>query len=343
MYSLLRNLLFQLPTEISHDLSLESLGVAERLQILNCFVPEMAYEPVEVMGLQFPNPVGLAAGLDKNGDYFNALGQIGFGFIEIGTITPRPQPGNPAPRIFRLPEAQALINRLGFNNKGLQHLAKAVKARRYRGILGINIGKNFDTPIDKAIDDYQLCMDQVYPLADYITVNLSSPNTPGLRDLQVGEQLQQLIQVLTNQRLELQQQHEQYTPIAVKISPDMNDEDLSNSLDILANSSIDAIIATNTTLNRDDVKQYPQHLETGGLSGAPLQDLSNNCIKKIKAQLGDAKPIIGVGGIMSADDAVAKMQAGASLVQCYTGFIYKGPQLIKDSVVAIGQNRTNND
>ncbi len=335
LYQCLRNLLFQMPPELAHDVALESIGAGERLNLLSTFTPDVKPFPVEVMGLSFPNPVGLAAGLDKNGDYFNGLGKLGFGFVEIGTVTPKPQSGNDSPRLFRIPEAQALINRLGFNNKGVQHLVAQVKKRRFQGVLGINIGKNATTPLERAEEDYTLCMEAVYPYADYITINLSSPNTPGLRDLQFGEQLKSLLCHLQNAREQFSQHFDKRVPIAIKIAPDNSIEQLHDCIDSIVNFNMDAIIATNTTIRRDGVEQYPDSSETGGLSGKPLAEKSLECIANIKSHIGDALPIIGVGGIITGGDAASKIAAGASLVQCYTGFIYSGPQLIADAINAI--------
>ncbi len=329
MYSFARNLLFKFNPETSHDLALDWLGAAERLKLLPLFSQKIAPKPVEVMGITFPNPVGLAAGLDKNGDYFNALGQLGFGFIEIGTITPKAQPGNPKPRMFRLEEHQAIINRMGFNNKGVDYLADQVRNKRYQGVLGINIGKNKDTPEDKALDDYIACMDAVYPLADYITVNISSPNTPGLRDLQFGESLSALVKGVKAHQHILAEQHQKIVPIAVKIAPDMTDEEIVDVADTLLEASIDAIIATNTTVNRDDIAGHTHQNEAGGLSGKPVCDQSTHVIRVLNTHLKGAIPIIGVGGILNGGDAQEKIAAGASLVQLYSGFIYEGPALIK--------------
>lgn len=329
MYPLIRNLLFQFPPEDAHRIALRSLSLGAQVPLL---WPQMPSCPVQLMGLNFPNPVGLAAGLDKNGDYFNALGKIGFGFIEIGTITPRPQAGHPPPRLFRLPEARALINRLGFNNKGLHYMLDRLQQRSYRGILGINIGKNQDTSLADAVNDFTLGMETVYAHADYIAVNLSSPNTPGLRDLQQGDHLRTLLKTFDQLREQLQVTHNKYVPIAVKIDPDMSSDQLKDTLDILADSTIDAIIATNTTVDREAVASLPHSEQLGGLSGAPLRQKSTQCIAAIKAHLGNRLPVIGVGGIVDPQDAVEKIQAGASLVQCYTGFIYEGPRLIRESI-----------
>ena len=335
MYDLARKALFCLDAETSHELTLDLLSAGERLGLIRPFVKPIPANPVEVMGLTFPNPVGMAAGLDKNGDCFNALGQLGFGFVEIGTITPRPQLGNPKPRIFRLPEHQGIINRMGFNNKGVDHLVERVKRRRFEGVLGINIGKNVDTPVERAADDYRLCMQAVYAHADYITVNISSPNTPGLRDLQFGESLIALLSEIKNEQLALQQVYGRYVPVAVKIAPDMDEVAVQQVADVLLNSGLDGVIATNTTISREGVESSERGQESGGLSGAPVRDKSTAVIASLAQALDGKLPIIGVGGIFNGDDAVEKMAAGASLVQVYSGFIYRGPELIRDVAEAI--------
>ncbi|MEM6582269.1 MAG: quinone-dependent dihydroorotate dehydrogenase [Pseudomonadota bacterium] len=340
MYAAIKPLLFALSPETSHNFSLSALSTSERLGLTKLAMPQPVSDPVTVMGIRFPNRVGLAAGLDKSGDYFNALGALGFGFVEIGTVTPRAQPGNPLPRMFRLPEAQAIINRMGFNNKGVDHLIAQVKNRRYQGVLGINIGKNRDTPVEQADQDYLLCMDKVYAYADYITINISSPNTPGLRDLQFGEQLNQLLLAVSERRKALSDEHERYVPVAVKIAPDMNTEELEAVAQLLRSHSVDAVIATNTTIDRSRVEHLPNAQEQGGLSGGPLSRQSTDTIAALHRVLQDELPIIGVGGIMSGEDAVAKVEAGASLVQLYTGFIYGGPSLIRTSALALSANAT---
>ncbi len=335
MYSLIRPLLFKLDPELSHDLSLDWLGALERLRILPAIAGKAIHDPVNVMGLDFPNKVGLAAGLDKNGDYFNAMGELGFGFIEIGTVTPLAQPGNPAPRLFRLPEQEAIINRMGFNNKGVAHLVAQVKKRRsFKGVLGINIGKNKATPEENALDDYVACLDAVYPHADYITVNISSPNTPGLRNLQFGETLNALLAGVKVRQTALNKEHGRYVPIAVKIAPDMSEDELRGVAQTLIEQGIDGVIATNTTIGREGVETSPLSNEMGGLSGAPVKDKSTQAIKILSEALEGKLPIIGVGGILSGEDAAEKIQAGASLVQLYSGFIYKGPSLVSDAASA---------
>ncbi len=328
MYQHIRDVLFRFDAETSHELSLDMLGAAERLRLLSLFTSKVPSNPVQVMGLSFDNPVGLAAGLDKNGDYFNALGALGFGFVEIGTITPRPQPGNPQPRLFRIPEAQAIINRMGFNNKGVDHLVAQVKKRRYNGILGINIGKNAVTPVENAVDDYLTCLRKVYDYADYITVNISSPNTPGLRNLQFGDSLSQLLAPLKTEQSALHKATGRYVPIAVKIAPDMDEGEIHQVAGILLQEGMDGVIATNTTITRVGVEEYENGNETGGLSGLPVRDKSTYVIKTLNACLGGKLPIIGVGGILDGASAADKIRAGASLVQIYSGFIYEGPALI---------------
>jgi len=335
MYTHIRDLLFKLDAETSHEFSLDLIGAAERLKLSGLFLPDIAPNPVEVMGITFPNPVGLAAGLDKNGDYFNALGAMGFGFVEIGTITPRPQAGNPKPRLFRIPEAQAIINRMGFNNKGVDHLVAQVKRRRYKGILGINIGKNATTPVENAADDYVKCMQKVYAHADYITVNVSSPNTQGLRDLQFGDSLNRLLETIKIEQSNLQAEYGRYVPVAVKIAPDMDNDSVIQVAQSLLAQNIDGVIATNTTIGREGVEQYDTSKETGGLSGFPVRDKSTRVIRVLHAELGNQLPIIGVGGITDGVSAAEKIKAGAKLVQIYSGFIYRGPALIGEAAAAI--------
>ena len=334
-YKHLRHLLFQLPAETTHSLSLKSINVAYKTGLLKMLAPKVIGKPKTVMGLKFDNPVGVAAGLDKDAAYINALGSIGFGFIEVGTITPLPQIGNPGTRIFRLPAAKAIINRLGFNSKGLEQAIANIKKRKYNGILGINIGKNMQTNISDAIDDYKQGLIAVYEYADYITINISSPNTPDLRELQFGDYLTDLLAQIQQQKLELQQQQQRNVPIAVKIAPDINTEQLKAILDTVVATQMDAIIATNTTVSRTGVKHLPNSEQQGGLSGAPLLKKSNQIIKQARKHLGKDFAIIGVGGITCGADAAAKIVAGADLVQFYTGFVYEGPQLLADCINAI--------
>ncbi len=335
MYALARQLLFRLDAETAHELSLRSLAAAAPL--LRAALPKPLAAPVEVMGIQFPNPVGLAAGLDKNGDYLNGLAALGFGFIELGTVTPRPQPGNPRPRLFRIEARKAIVNRMGFNNKGVDHLVAQVKRARYDGVLGINIGKNFDTPVERAVDDYLICLDKVYGLADYIVVNVSSPNTPGLRNLQHGDLLDELLGTLKIEQRRLAVQHDRYVPLVVKIAPDMEVEEINLIADKLLEHDIDGVTATNTTISRHGVEGLPNASETGGLSGAPLFERSTEVVRRLHEKLQEHVPVIGVGGITTGAQAASKIAAGASLVQIYSGLIYQGPNLIRDAVRAIAE------
>ncbi|MBX9763030.1 MAG: quinone-dependent dihydroorotate dehydrogenase [Pseudomonadaceae bacterium] len=335
MYTLARELLFKLSPESSHELSIDLIGAAGRLGLSGLLTKQPAALPVTVMGLEFANPVGLAAGLDKNGDAIDGFAQLGFGFVEIGTVTPRPQPGNPKPRLFRLPEAEAIINRMGFNNLGVDHLLARVQAAQYKGVLGINIGKNFDTPVENAVDDYLLCLDKVYQHASYVTVNVSSPNTPGLRSLQFGDSLKQLLEALRQRQEDLAAQHSKRVPLAIKIAPDMSDEETIEVANALVDAGMDAVIATNTTLSRESVQGLEYADEAGGLSGAPVRDKSTHIVKVLAGELKGRLPIIAVGGITEGKHAAEKIAAGASLVQIYSGFIYKGPALIREAVDAI--------
>lgn len=333
-YGLVRKVMFKMSGETSHELGLDLLGAAERLSLLSYIAPKIPDCPVEVMGITYPNPVGLAAGLDKNGDYIDAFARLGFGSIEIGTITPRPQAGNPKPRLFRIAEKQAIINRMGFNNKGVDHLVEQVKKAKFKGVLGINIGKNFDTPVENAVDDYLICLDKVYQHATYITVNISSPNTPGLRDLQFGDSLDQLLAPIKARQLELAEEFG-YKPVLVKIAPDMDEENVQMVAETLIKNNIDGVIATNTTLSREGVEQHKFGAEAGGLSGAPLEDLATETVAALVAALDGKLPVIGVGGILDGAGAVEKIDAGAELVQIYSGFIFRGPEVIRESVDAI--------
>ncbi|MBA56050.1 MAG: dihydroorotate dehydrogenase (quinone) [Pseudomonadales bacterium] len=332
-YKVARQILFSLPTETSHNLALKSIDMGYRLGLTRCFLPKLE-APVELLGLHFKNPVGLAAGLDKNGDHIDALGSLGFGFIEIGTVTPRPQPGNPKPRLFRLPAKLAIINRMGFNNKGVDHLVEQVKRARYDGVLGINIGKNFDTPVEKALDDYLICLDKVYKHADYVVINISSPNTQGLRSLQYGESLDGLLQGMKEAQLRLAEQHGKYVPVLVKIAPDLEPEEVLQIAGQFKKHQVDGVIATNTTLSREGVEHLPHGKEQGGLSGAPVFEKSTEVLKQLCAALDGDMPVIGVGGIVSGQQAADKKRVGASLVQIYSGFIYEGPNLIAQCVRA---------
>lgn len=342
LYSLARPLLFSLDPETAHNLTLPSLKRAAELGLTK-LIAKPAADPSNVMGITFPNPVGLAAGLDKDGAYIDGLAALGFGFIEVGTVTPRPQPGNPQPRIFRLPKAKAVINRMGFNNGGVDAFVSNVQASQFyqnkEGVLGLNIGKNADTPIERAADDYLHCLEKVYPYASYVTVNISSPNTKNLRQLQGGSELDALLAQLKDTQCRLADRHKRYVPIALKIAPDIDSEQIKTIAAALLHHKMDAVIATNTTITRDAVKGLPHAEETGGLSGVPVFELSNKVIRSLKAELGNALPIIGVGGILSGTDARAKIEAGASLVQLYTGLIYRGPALIKECAAALRKSR----
>jgi dihydroorotate dehydrogenase len=331
--------MFALDAETAHHLTLNGLNIANRLGLMSLAAKRPASDPRTVMGLTFPNPVGLAAGLDKNGEVIDALAALGFGFVEIGTITPLPQPGNPKPRLFRIPEAQGIVNRMGFNNEGVDALIANVKRANFKGILGINIGKNAVTPIEKAADDYLICLRKVYEHASYVTVNISSPNTKNLRQLQGGDELDALLAQLKAEQEKLAQQHGRYVPVAVKIAPDLDTDQIKNIAALLMLHRIDGVIATNTTLSREGVEGLPHGDETGGLSGAPVRDKSTAVIRQLAAELRGALPIIGVGGILNGPDAVEKMQAGAALVQIYSGLIYRGPALVRECADAIRNMR----
>lgn len=330
LYRILREILFCLPAEASHDVALRAMALGERLGLSGLLAARGVGEPCTVMGIEFPHRVGLAAGLDKNADYVDALAALGFGFLEVGTLTPRPQPGNPKPRLFRLAAEQAIINRMGFNNKGIEHACARLARRRSQGVIGINIGKNFDTPVQQAVQDYQICLHACYALADYVTINISSPNTPGLRSLQLGDELNRLLDTLKQEQANLTAKHGRHVPLLVKLAPDLSEQELKSCCDSLTSRAIDGVIATNTTLNRSRIADSPYAGEAGGLSGAPLTEAATAVIAGIKSHVGSRLPIIGVGGIMSAADAQAKLDAGADLLQIYSGFIYHGPQLIDD-------------
>jgi len=337
VYKLVRPFLFKFSAETAHHFTLISLGFADRvglLSVLRFSMSRLKSKPVSVMGITFPNRVGLAAGLDKNGEYINALGNLGFGFVEIGTVTPRPQPGNPKPRMFRVKEAEGVINRMGFNNEGVDYLVKQVKKSKYSGVLGINIGKNFDTLVENAVFDYVVCMRKIYNYADYITINISSPNTPGLRTLQYGEELNHLLTTLKQEQLELTEKHKKYIPIVVKVAPDLTDEEVEDIARILMENEMDGLIATNTTVSRESVEGFDNATQQGGLSGKPLTDMSTQIIATFYKHLQGKIPIIGVGGISSAQDAKDKIEAGAELIQIYSGLVYQGTGLIKKAVSA---------
>lgn len=336
MFGLVRKALFKTPPEAAHELALESLKLGYAFGMTK-LAGSCERLPTEVMGLEFPNPVGLAAGMDKNGDYIDALGDLGFGFIEVGTVTPRPQPGNPKPRVFRLEAAQGMINRLGFNNKGVAHLVANAERRRYKGVLGINIGKNFDTPIEKAHEDYLACLDAVYPVADYITLNISSPNTVGLRALHGREELDGLLGPVIERREMLASRHGRLVPMALKVAPDLDERAVPEIAAAIERHGMEAVIATNTTIDRAGVEALPHGQEAGGLSGAPVFERANTVLSQFRDALPAKTALIGVGGILSGDDAAEKVRRGADLVQFYTGFVYRGPTLIAESVRAIGK------
>lgn len=338
MYTWLRTGLFQLPPEVAHDLAMESLKFGARFKLPRIYAGCAIDDPFELMGLEFPNRVGLAAGLDKSGDYIDALGQLGFGHLELGTVTPEPQPGNPKPRMFRLQPASAIINRMGFNNKGVDYLVKQLQRHRYGGIVGANIGKQKDTPVERAADDYLHCLTKVYPHCDYVAINISSPNTENLRQLQDTGPLAELLGALVEAGKQHARDCGQQRPIVVKIAPDWKPTALRASLETIGASGIDGLIASNTTIARDAVRGLAHAEETGGLSGAPLLKPANKVLKTARQVLGPGFPIIGSGGIMRPEDALAKIAAGADLVQLYTGFIYHGPALIRDCARAIAKS-----
>lgn len=339
MYTLLRPALFQLDPEIAHSKSMRALEWAYCSGMTRLLWPRPKPLPTRVFGLQFDNPVGLAAGLDKNGEHIDALFALGFGFVEIGTVTPRPQPGSAAPRLFRLPEHAALINRMGFNNDGVDALVRNVERCKRRGILGINIGKNKDTPNEAAAADYSQCMTRVYALADYLVVNISSPNTAGLRDLQGEDALRRLLGVLREHQERLGVVHGRRTPMLVKLSPDLSERDIDHAAAVLNKAEVDGVVATNTTLDRVMVQGHALADEAGGLSGKPLYARATGALRRLRSRLDNRIPLIGVGGIMSGADAAGKTAAGASLVQLYTGLIYQGPSLIRETVDAIRRLR----
>ena len=348
-YSLARSLLFKLDAETAHELTMDSLARLQGTPLELLFGNAAVDDPIELAGLRFPNRVGLAAGLDKNARCIDGLGAMGFGFVEVGTVTPLPQPGNPKPRMFRLPQANALINRLGFNNDGLEAFVANVQRSSLRRegrrgsarslVLGLNIGKNAVTPIDAASSDYLLGLEGVYPHADYVTVNISSPNTTNLRALQGDAALDALLAAIAARRETLAQRHGRRVPLFVKIAPDLDQAQVSVIAATLRRHGMDGVVATNTTIHRDAVKGLPHSDEAGGLSGSPVLEPSNRVIAQLRAALGSSFPIIGVGGILSAADAVSKIRAGADVVQIYTGLIYRGPQLVADAARAIRQLR----
>lgn len=326
MYQLLRPLVFKLSPEAAHDLSLDWLSALYRLGVRGLWGQSVPAAPTEMCGLHFANQVGLAAGLDKNGDHIAGLGALGFGHLEIGTVTPRPQPGNAPPRMFRFPEQHALINRMGFNNKGVDHMVRNLQRRDYGGVLGVNIGKNFDTPFAEAANDYLICLERVFPYANYITINVSSPNTPGLRALQFGSALEQLLSLVLSRRDQLSRTLGRAVPILLKVAPDMTHEDIQAMAATVVKLGVDAIVATNTTLQRPNVDSE----EDGGLSGQPLLAIANRAQEHWSSALAGRIPLVGVGGIVTGEDAVTKIQAGARLVQIYSGLIFRGPSLVSE-------------
>jgi dihydroorotate dehydrogenase len=338
LYPIVRPALFAMDAEDAHHFTLQRLNDMHAFGLARFIGNQIPNSPRTVMGINFPNPVGLAAGLDKDGAYIDGLGALGFGFIEVGTVTPRPQPGNPRPRMFRLPKAGALINRMGFNNGGVEAFLSNVRASSWRaagGVLGLNIGKNADTPIERAVDDYLHCLERVYPHASYVTVNISSPNTKNLRQLQGASEVDGLLSTLRQAQQRLADTHKRYVPMVLKIAPDLDDDQIRNIGDALLRHGIDGVIATNTTLARDAVQGLRYADEAGGLSGAPVRAASQRVIQALRGVVGAEFPIIGVGGIMQGADARAKIDAGAQLVQLYTGLIYRGPQLVREAAEAI--------
>jgi dihydroorotate dehydrogenase len=335
-HQLIRSLLFKFDAEFSHDLTLKALSLSNKIGLLSFLNPPNPCKLRTVMGIPFQNPVGLAAGLDKNANHIDALGKLGFGFIEVGTITPRPQLGNPKPRLFRLPEVQGIINRFGFNNVGLEAAVENIRLSKYKGVLGINIGKNFDTPLERAGEDYLLCMKKVYQYANYIAVNISSPNTKNLRDLQETKALNILLAQLKDEQTRLADYYGRYVPIALKISPDLTNKHLDAISKSIIKNRIDGVIATNTTVSRELVSDLFNGKEAGGMSGKPLFKLSNSIIRELHARLQGEVPIIGVGGIFSGEDALEKINAGAELVQIYSGLVYQGRKLVLDACQSIG-------
>ncbi|MEJ2045286.1 MAG: quinone-dependent dihydroorotate dehydrogenase [Reinekea sp.] len=328
MYPIFKKIAFLLSPETAHEITIDAFSVLSHLNMTGLIPRPKKQKPVTVFGIEFPNAVGLAAGLDKNGDAIDTLGAFGFGFVEVGTVTPRPQSGNPLPRLFRIPEKEAIINRMGFNNKGVDYLVERVKRTKYDGVIGINIGKNKDTPEEEAVNDYLYCLDKVYGVADYVVINLSSPNTPGLRNLQFGDNLRNLLSTLKQRQSELDEQYE-HAPVLIKIAPDLSEDDVTELAATFNELNVEGVIATNTTVLRDAVQGYQHANEIGGMSGAPVRDQANAILKRFREKLDESIPLIGVGGVMTEQDAEEKLRLGADLVQIYSGFIYQGPGLIK--------------
>ncbi|MDK4623965.1 quinone-dependent dihydroorotate dehydrogenase [Kingella kingae] len=333
LYDLIRPLVFNFAPEQAHGLTLKTLARAEKCGVLPCVNPHT--QPTTLMGLALPNPIGLAAGMDKNGECIDGLAALGFGFIEIGTVTPRPQAGNPKPRLFRSPEHQAIINRMGFNNDGIDQMIRNIARSQYRGVLGINIGKNATTLIENAADDYLICLEKAYAHASYITVNISSPNTQNLRSLQGGDELSKLLTALKNKQAALATQHSRYVPLAVKIAPDLDEAQIADIAHVVLQTEMDGIIATNTTIDKSALGASPLAQEAGGLSGAPVREPSNRVLKALAQELASKVPIIGAGGVLSGKDAAEKIQLGATAVQIYSGMVYRGPELVKECLTAV--------
>ena len=333
MYSLARRFLFAMDAEKAHHLTLNTFKRLHALGLLPPTAPDT--RPTQLMGISLPNPVGLAAGLDKNGAYIDALASLGFGFIEIGTVTPKPQSGNPQPRLFRVPEHSGIINRMGFNNDGIDAMIRNIAQSRFKGVLGINIGKNAVTPIEQAADDYLICLEKAYPHASYITVNISSPNTKNLRALQGGDELTALLTALKNKQAQLAAAHGKYVPLAVKIAPDLDDAQIEDIARVVCQVEMDGIIATNTTIDKTGLGNHPLAGEAGGLSGLPVREKSNRVLKLLAEHIGGKLPVIGAGGIMSGADAAEKRRLGASAIQVYSGLIYRGPALVKECLEAL--------
>lgn len=333
MYSLIRPILFQCDAEKAHEFTLKQLTYAGALDFLPSVNPHT--QPTQLMGLSLPNPVGLAAGLDKNAQAIDGLALLGFGFIEVGTLTPRSQEGNPKPRLFRAPQHQAIVNRMGFNNHGIDAAIANIERAKYRGVLGINIGKNATTPIEQAVDDYLICLEKAYAYASYITVNISSPNTKNLRSLQGGDELLQLLGCLKDKQQALQGVHSKYVPLAVKIAPDLDEGQIADIAYVVRETHMDGVIATNTTIDKTRLGTLPLAQEQGGLSGAPVRSSSNRVLAQLVQELDGRVPVIGVGGILGGSDAKEKMQLGATAVQLYSGLIYRGPELVRECLAAL--------